>query len=880
MCAMLGIALALPWHIAAVTSLEEEFITPPVESQTWCYWWWLKGWIDEEGIRADLDHMKSMGISGALVFHAGPKGNKTPFTTEFLSPRWQELFRHAVEQAALRNIEIGLNLCDGWDSGGPWITEQYAMSTKHKTKSAGGERGYELDAFNPAAMDLHWDNIIGKIIDEAGPTWRDKYVGKTFKYTHIDSWEGGDPMSSPVLAAEFKARRGYELGSTNGVRYTEDFDLTRTELWADNYYGRLTEKSHALKMLTHCEAGGPSVPNYHYMGDLLRNWGSQDIVMGEFWARGDQESIWFHNDAKYSDLKQEDLVKSASSAAHIYGKRIVQAEAFTRIQKNFTQSFWDLKDIGDRAFCQGMNRNVLCFMVAQTGSGAKPGYTWRDVGMEFPRTMTYWPMGKAWIDYLNRSQHLLQKGMFVADFLYFHGNRGPVAMPAKFHIKPGKPGGYDCDMVNAHALLTRATAKDKRVVFPDGQSYRYLVLRQDNTDALTPAVLKKLLELVSAGVTLVGSAPERNFGNEGLPASDEAFKKLREEIWGQNPGGSGKRTVGSGCVIWGTSLQDLVNKDKLAPDVEIVEDAATAALPESVMSGLINPGFDYVHRKMGEMDIYFVANLRNAKATGDFTFRSPGQPQIWNAVDGSIQNMPIHTAVGDNRVKVSLTFEARQSLFVVFGSSERANGTYHNNQLVFDHEINGPWNVAFDKEWGGPAGGVIHLREYGYGGQVSNQLSAISNRSAEVRSQKSEVSSEETVVFDKLQDWTARTEDGIKYYSGTASYTKTFDLPEGLRGGKQPIYLDLGDVKDMAEVTLNGTKLGVLWCEPFQLDIRSVVKDSGNILKINVANKWSNRLLGDEVLKEKYTTGNASHAPTLFPSGLLGPVKLGRRDCQ
>ena len=279
-----------------------------------------------------------------------------------------------------------------------------------------------------------------------------------------------------------------------------------------------------------------------------------------------------------------------------------------------------------------------------------------------------------------------------------------------------------------------------------------------------------------------------------------------------------------------------MKQDKLAPDLEIVEDAATAALPASVMSGLINPGFDYVHRKIGNMDVYFVANLRNAKAAGDFTFRSNGQPQIWNAVDGSIQNIPAHTAVGDKRVRVSLNFEARQSLFVVFGSREKTNDIYHNNNMVFDYGISGPWNVAFDTEWGGPA----------------------------------------IIQFDRLTDWKDHENNGIKYYSGTASYTKTFDLPDGLRGSKQSIYLDLGDVKDMAEVSLNGSRLGVLWCEPFQLDISSVVKNSGNILKINVVNKWSNRLLGDEVLKEEYTTGNASHVPTLFSSGLLGPVKLGQ----
>ena len=815
-----------------------DFLNPPDPYKTWVYWWWLKGWIDEEGIRADLDHMKNMGISGALVFNAGPSNNHTPFSTEFMSPRWRQLFRYAVEQAALRNIEIGLNMCDGWNAGGPWITQEYAMSTGHKIKASGGMSGFELDSYNPAAMDLHWESIMGKIIDEAGEEWCDKYVGKTFKYTHIDSWEGGDPMSSPVLAEEFKARRGYELGSKSGIRYTEDFDLTRAELWADNYYGRLSEKSHALNMQTHSEAGGPSRPLYHYMGDMLRNYGSQDIVMGEFWSREDGVRMKFHNEERTSNLEIEDLIKSASSAAHIYGKTIVQAEAFTKIQKNFTRSFWDLKDVGDRAFCQGLNRNVLCFMVAQAGGGVKPGYTWRDVGMEFPRTMTYWPMGKAWIDYLNRCHYLLQQGTFEADFLYFHGIRGPVAMPAKFHMNPAKPDGYDCDMVNAHALLTRASAKDKRVSFPDGQSYSYLVLRADNTDALTPAILAKLLDLVSGGVTLIGHPPERIYGYEGYPASDEDFERLKADIWGQNPGTSGSRALGSGRVIWGPGLEDVVKEDSLAPDLEIVEDKATAALPDSVMSGLINPGFDYVHRKIGDMDVYFLANLRKASAAGDFTFRSHGRPQVWDPIDGSIQEISEYTKVGDNRSKISLNFEARQSLFVVFGSSEKADEPYHNNAFVFDHSISGPWNVAFDTAWGGPS----------------------------------------DVEFNSLMDWTDHSNDGIKYYSGTASYTKTFDLPRDLRGGKSPVYLDLGTVKDMAEVTLNGTDQGVVWCEPFRLEITGAVKDRGNVLKIKVVNKWSNRLMGDEILNQSYATGNASHGTKLYSSGLLGPVKLGQRE--
>jgi hypothetical protein len=348
--------------------------------------------------------------------------------------------------------------------------------------------------------------------------------------------------------------------------------------------------------------------------------------------------------------------------------------------------------------------------------------------------------------------------------------------------------------------------------------------------------MEKLLELVSDGVTLIGKPPERNFGYEGFPESDERFKKLKAKIWGKTPGRSGNRAVGSGRVLWGASLEDVVKQDKLAPDLKIVEDRATAALPKSVMSGLNNPGFDYVHRKIGNMDVYFLANLRNAKAAGDFTFRSKGQPQAWSPVDGFIQNIAAYTAVGSDGVKVSLNFDPRQSFFVVFGSSEKADGIYHNNRLVSGHEITGAWDVGFDTAWGGP----------------------------------------ESVKFDTLTDWKDHANNGIKYYSGTANYTKTFDLPTGLRGSKAPIYLDLGEVKDMAEVTLNGSKLGVVWCKPFQLEISKAVKNSGNVLRIKVVNKWSNRLLGDKVLKQKYTTGNASHAPTLFSSGLLGPVTLMR----
>jgi hypothetical protein len=186
-----------------------EFVNPPDQYKTWVWWHWILGWNDEEGIRADLDHMKNMGIAYAVVFSIGSESNDIPpYSNDFFSHRWQELFRYAVEQAALRDIEIGLNICDGWTAGGPWITEEFAVSTRGHTDMNSCHGGLLLYPFNRAAMDIQWKNVVESILKEAGEEWVKKYVGSTFTYTQIDSWEGSDPMESPALPGEFLARRG------------------------------------------------------------------------------------------------------------------------------------------------------------------------------------------------------------------------------------------------------------------------------------------------------------------------------------------------------------------------------------------------------------------------------------------------------------------------------------------------------------------------------------------------------------------------------------------------------------------------------------------------------------------------------------------------
>ncbi|MEO0452504.1 MAG: glycosyl hydrolase [Verrucomicrobiota bacterium] len=841
-------------------TLEQSFRDPPDSAKCWVYWWWMHGWIDEAGIRADLDHMQEVGISGALVFQAG--GGKTPFKTEFLSERWQELFRYAVEQAALRDIEIGLNLCDGWNAGGPWISEEFGVvgyTPKYQKTTMGAQRGREVDPYHAKAMDLHWKHTVENILSNAGEAWCEQYVGSTFKYTHIDSWERGYPTESPVLADEFLKRRQYPLGSESGERYDEDFHRTLTEIWAENYYQRLSELSNARGLQTHSEAGGWE---YSKLLDALRYVGEQDIAMCEYWSRptrgftGKLRQVSYPRGGKKFPseypLEYHDHVKTTASAAHIYGKQIVQAEAYTLWAPgggydNFTMTFWEMKDIGDRAFCQGLNRNVFHHMIAQAGEGLKPGYVWTNVGFDYLRTNSLWPMGRAALMYKSRVQHLLQQGHYVADFLYFHGNHVPVTMPSSVFLSPKLPEGTQADLVNAHALLTRAQARDGRIVFPDGQSYAYLVLCKsalktlyaeapvDPTDALSTVVMEKLHALVDGGVTLIGPPPSRSFGVVVDPESEAQFERIRTALWGDAPAESGNRTVGAGRVIWGHSLEKVAAMDALSPDLEIVEDAATKALPDTVKTEQFGPGFDYIHRTIDELDVYFVANLRQVGAGGKFTFRDSQAPQIWDPVTGEVYNVSKYEKVDGGRVALNLAFEPRQSLFVVFGNAELSHPEYHYNQFRFTETVEGPWEVAFDPTWGGP----------------------------------------ESITFPELIDWTTHSKNGIKYYSGTARYKTTFELPAYLEETDRPVYLNLGTVKEMAEVSVNGESLGIVWTAPFQIDISSALKSGANTLEIDVCNVFSNRMVGDKLLGENYTTTNSKVGDQLYPSGLLGPVKLG-----
>jgi len=349
-------------------------------------------------------------------------------------------------------------------------------------------------------------------------------------------------------------------------------------------------------------------------------------------------------------------------------------------------------------------------------------------------------------------------------------------------------------------------------------------------------VLSRIRELVAEGGVVAGPKPQRPPGLQGYPGADSDLKKLADEMWGNVDGLNVKvRSLGKGKLYSGESLREVFAQQSIAPDF-------------AYRSGANGTTLDFLHRTQGDAELYFVANRHDRDEQAECTFRVSGKrPELWDAVTGESRPAAAFKQAG-GMTSVPLEFAPYGSLFVIFRQpiGVEAQGRASRNFPVYSNpqDIEGPWDVSFDPKWGGPS-------------------------SAE---------------FAKLVSWTVRPEDGIKYYSGSATYHKSFDLPPSMLGPHARVALDLGDVKYAAQVRLNGKDLGPLWTKPFRVEITDALKPAGNVLEIDVAKLWPNRIIGDSRLPpdQRYTHTNIVYTEDtpLWKSGLLGPVKLELIEAQ
>jgi len=738
-------------------------------------------------------------------------------------------------------------------TGAPW--SRWNAYPKGDTFTGGD--GYEIDYLNAASLDDHFDHLGKVVIEES------KKAGGHLAYLWSDSWECGKLTWTQDFPGQFKRFRGYDLkpympvlagytivDSLVSARFLTDFDRTIQDCIAENYYGHFYELCHKNGMDVGNEAGGPNdIPPQ----DALKNLGRCDIPAGEFWVNGHYDSPGGYN----SDPGLRLNLKQTATAAHIYGKPQAMAESFTQQEQDRTH--WslgpsDLKPYANVAFCEGINRIMLHQATCQPPSDGKPGYEFC-AGQHFTPNITWWEQSAPFFTYLSRCQFMLQQGRFVGDVCFYLGERPPTLAPPKY-IDPSLGEGYDCDYCNAEVLLTRMSVRDGRIVLPDGMSYRLLVLQNCTSTskeicrqvgdyqklaisevpytAMSVEVIKKIRELVRDGATVVGAPPQGSAGLKNWPECDEQVRKIAAEVWGDLDGKTRtERRFGKGRIIWGKTPREVLLAGGVQPDCTF---GGQPAQPDP---------FDYIHRTSGDTEIYFVINRTNRAEKRDVTFRVAGkQPEIWDPVTGEMRGATAFRQAG-GCTTLPVEFDRFGSFFIVFRKTiapDAAGKSVHNFPQLSDRiELKGPWIVSFDTLWGGPAG----------------------------------------AGFPTLISWTARPEEGIRNFSGKATYRKTFDL--GPETGKGPMYLDLGEVKNVAEVRLNGKKLGILWCAPWRVEITGAVKPTGNQLEIDVINLWANRVVGDLNLpKEKRFTRTHDAfrfdmlraATPLLESGLIGPVRI------
>jgi hypothetical protein len=717
-----------------------------------------------------------------------------------------------------------------WDvPEGRWTILRFGYTLEgQRTRCSSTVIGYEADMLDPIGIETHFKHCAEPLLNAAG-----QYAGKTLKYLHVDSYEvgadvqGQQPTWSAIFLDEFRKRRGYDPlpylpamarrivdNREKTDRFLFDMRMTVSDLMCDCFFGRLAQLAHARRVGIHCETGYGTYP--HPQFDGLRAAGQCDVTMGEFWWGTDVMTLSEH----YCNA-----IRSVASAAHVYGKKIVQAESFTS-WRHFPEYPATLKPIGDLAFCDGLNR-IMFHQYTHQPNEDLPGYQYF-AGTHIDRHVTWWNMSKPFLTYLARCQNILQSGRFHADVAYFYGEGTSKYVPTKKFLKPALPAGYNFDCVNADVLLNGMTVdKNGKLVLPSGMTYGYMVLPTQRT--MSPAVLRKIKQLIEVGAMVIGDQPLRTPGLTNWPDSDKELKDQTGSLWGNRSNVvAGVQGIGKGMLI----QQMRSGTAPGCPDFE---------------SQNKNQGFEFIHRVIDGGDFYFVSNQTNAIESGDFTFRIKDRaPELWDPVTGDCRSLPEYEQTTDERMRIPLTFEPYQSFFVIFhkpiGEARKPAGQRNFPLLGKVAELTGPWTVAFDPKWGGP----------------------------------------EKIVFDKLEDWTKRPEAGIKFYSGTAVYRKTFDLADLPSLAKKPIYLDLGTVNYLARVRLNGRDLGVVWTAPWRVDISGVVKAKHNELEIEVVNTWLNRLVGDAQLPPEKRLGktNVQYPPNqpLMPSGLLGPVTVQREE--
>ena len=866
----------------------------------------MNGNVTKEGITCDFEALAKAGIGGVQIFDAGCA--VPPGPVKFATEDWYDLLAHAHKEAKRLGLEICLANCSGWSSsGGPWIAPENGMKVivTSETKVKGpqsrwsgtlprekNDNGWHADiavlAYPTPQKGAKLNQFMRKIgRDYPTPQRDDKEVSaaQTIPRENIRDltalmksdgsleWDVPDGEWTILrVGAICNGRRNHPASETGLGLEVDKFSAKAIDIHFNSYIAKVCEKLGVSKnsdnrtgfnnvlvdsFEVRCQNWTPGLDGIfeqrmgyslipylpvfagrivgsvneterflenfrrvladlfakNYAGRLaelchayglvcsLEAYGNGNFDNLQYGEHADipMQEFWAGAPAEASPAGWTSRVRGAASLAHVWGRRYVATESFTADPRQGGR--WTETPFKIKSLCDFAYANGVNRIIYHRFVHQP----W--AGDKYLPGMT---MGR-WGMHLDRTQtwwplaHAFFKYQSRCQWMLQEGK--PVAdilcwcgeeTPNRAKHPKDAPYGHWWDVCDTK-IIECLTVKNGRLVTPGGAEYTLLVLPE--TDTMSERMVRKIGELVKVGAKVCAvKRPTRAPGLAGLQSiSDDAYASLVDRVWAQG--------------VMECGAKEALGRIGVAKDFET--DAK---------------GIAWIHRRSDDADWYFVA-ADNKKATRfEASFAVAGRvPEIWNAEDGT-RRVPSEWRVVDGRTFVTFDFPPKGSAFVVFrkegmrevGRRKREEGNLVQKTVT----ISGPWQVSFPVDW--------------YSGGTNTK----------------------TVSWAKLKDWTKDADTDIKYFSGTATYSKRIPVPRSLLHGSS-IILDLGEVKDFAEVEVNGKTYPPLWRPPFKVDITDAVKsgergtDNGEEdeidISIRVTNLWPNRLIGDDALYEPDT---------------------------
>lgn len=747
-----------------------------------------------------------------------------------------------------------------WDAPpGEWTLLRIGHTPTGKRNATGGAgMGLECDKLNPDAVKLQFDRWFGEFWRQVADEIGSEGAGRVLTTFHVDSWECGSQNWTENFAAEFERRRGYDLqrylpcfagvpveSAETSERFLRDVRATIAELTADSFYGTLRKLTRERGLMFTAECTAPTM-----LGDGMRHFAEVDVPMGEFWL-----------DSPTHDKPND--IRDAVSAAHIYGKPIVQAEAFTQLRIKWDETPRQLKALGDRNLAVGVNRMSMHVFTHNPWLDRKPGQTLGGIGLYFQRDQPWLSGARGWMDYFARCSAVLQQGRPVADIAVWTGDDLPsraltpeklirdlpglvgeraVARERQRLTNEGQPlrerpigvrasanladpadwinplGGYQYDSINSDALTRFASVDGGRVNLPGGASYGVLVMPSPNpvmpqAQRITPEVAETLARFSKEGATILRCAPWSGAPGLSHPGADARVAAAEQTVASH----STRETAGP----WEEATLDRLN---VPPDL-VVEQVSPDGFPLA-----------WTHRTGEGWDVYFVSNQSDRSIESSLSVRAKRRrAELWDPVSGDIIPLRVEQTQ-DGRTGIKLSFEPSQSLLVVLRDDETLT-TEASQKALHRGSLPGPWHLRFEAAVG---------------------------------------SDPPARQIDTLVDLSQSDESELRHFAGTTVYENTFDWAGG--DGKR-VWLTFGRVAALAEVALNGHDCGVMWTAPWKLEITEALRPGRNELSIRVPSTWKNRLVAEtrrpEKARQTWTSAPIRLQDNQLTSfGLLGPAYL------